>query len=408
MGVGNVILVGMMGSGKSTIGRLVAESTGMEFIDLDAMIVARDGREISEIFSHEGEAAFRRKETAALVEIAGASNAVVATGGGVVTRAENRRLLKELGKVVWLDAPAETLLERIGDDESRPMLRGGDALKRLVSLQAERRGDYAEASDIHLDTSEHAPAELVGRIARLVGQAREAAGEDDLFDTIVAIDGPVGSGKSALARRVAAALRYTHVDTGAMYRCVALEATRRGAPMDDADALTAVAHSIDIRFLEAPAPPAGAAPAPQRVLLNGDDVTDDVRRPEIGRATSAVADVPTVRKELVDLQRQMALRGRSVLEGRDISTVVVPEARWKFYLTAGLDERVRRRLNQHRKQGDEITPDQVRKDIVARDHRDRTRPQGALKLSPDATIIDTTDMPLDEVVTTVVALVAAP
>lgn len=398
----NVVLIGMMGSGKSTVGKLVADRTGREFIDLDRVIVDRAEKEISRIFLEEGEENFRQLETEALRDLRSATHAVIATGGGVVTRAENRRLLRELGIVFWLDAPADELLERIGDDESRPMLRGGDPLKRLVALQAERRELYADASSIHLDTSELTPDETADRIIREMQASGMDEVDEDVFSTIVAIDGPVGSGKSALARRVAARLNWTHVDTGAMYRCVALEAMRRGVALNDATGLTAVAHSIDIRFREA-----GGLQA-QRVLLNGEDVTEAIRAPEISKKASIVADVPTVRKELVELQRQLALKGRSVLEGRDISTVVVPEARWKMYLTASLEERLERRLRQYRSQGNEVNAEQVRNDILSRDERDRSRAQGALRLAPDAAIVDTTGIPLDEVVETLVAVVAQP
>lgn len=401
---GNIVLIGMMGSGKTTVGQLVAERTGREFIDLDQMIVDRAGKEISELFDVLGEEAFRNTETECLREVRAATHAVIATGGGVVTRAENRRIMRDLGTVFWLDAPAHALLDRIGDDESRPMLRGGDPLKRLEVLQAERREFYADASNIHLDTTEFTPEELADRIS----QELESRGEDDaeLFNSIVAIDGPVASGKSALAKKIAERLNYVHVDTGAMYRCVTLEAMRRNVNMADAAALTKVAHSVDIRFIEANEASEAGAFGTQRVTLNGEDVTDAIRDPEVSRNTSAVADVPTVRAELVQLQREMGLRGRSVLEGRDISTVVVPEARWKVYLVASLDERVQRRYHQYELQGRIMERDQLRRDVIERDERDRNRPQGALKLAPDAMIFDTTDIPLEEVVNTLASMIA--
>ena len=153
----NVVLIGMMGSGKTTVGRAVADQAGMDFVDLDEMVEDRAGMGIPDIFAQSGEGRFRELETEALRELVAAHHTVLATGGGIVTRAENRRLLRELGKVFWLDAPAETLLSRIGDDENRPMLRGGDPLKRIEALLAERREFYGEASDIHLDTSELRP-----------------------------------------------------------------------------------------------------------------------------------------------------------------------------------------------------------------------------------------------------------
>jgi cytidylate kinase len=343
-------------------------------------------------------------ETECLREVRAATHAVIATGGGVVTRAENRRILRELGIVFWLDAPADALLERIGDDESRPMLRGGDPLKRIEILQAERREYYADASNIHLDTTEFTPDELAERI----GSELDSRGQSDeaLFSTIVAIDGPVASGKSALAKLIAERLSYVHVDTGAMYRCVTLEAMRRNVDMNDPAALTQVAHSVDIRFLEARGTQRDEAFGSQRVLLNGEDVTDAIREPDVSRNTSTIADVPTVRAELVQLQREMGLRGRSVLEGRDISTVVVPEARWKVYVVASLEERVQRRYHQYELKGKQVDREELKRDVVERDERDRNRPQGALKLAPDAMIFDTTDIPLEEVVDTLAGMIA--
>ena len=328
---------------------------------------------------------------------------MVATGGGIVMRAENRRILRELGKVFWLDAPAETLLSRIGDDENRPMLRGGEPLKRIEALLAERREFYGEASDIHLDTSELQPAEIAERIVADIED--NSPEESDVFATIVAIDGPVGSGKSSVAKALAGRLGFVHVDTGAMYRCVTLEVTRRGVAFDDAEGMAKVAHEVDIRFQDPDAAGGGAARAEKCIFLNGEDVTEAIRSPEVSRNTSPVADVAMVRAEMVRLQRQLALRGHSVLEGRDISSVVVPEARWQIYLTASLDERVDRRLRQYEEKGTPMDREELRRDVATRDERDRSRPQGALKLSPEAMILDTTGIELDEVVETLSAMI---
>jgi cytidylate kinase len=393
----NVVLIGMMGSGKTTIGRLLAEKTGMEFIDLDELVERQANMTISEIFQNRNEAYFRQLESEVLRETMSARHAVIATGGGIVLSAENRERLRELGLVVWLDAPVEVLLERIGDDPNRPLLSRSQPLKRLTELFHQRRALYAETSDIHLDTSEHTPEEIVERI--LEELETRYAGEEDVFATIVAIDGPVASGKSSLAKKVAKRLGFAHIDTGAMYRCVTFEAMRRGIPLTDHEALTALAHSLDIRYVEQP------GEQPNRVLLNGEDVTELIRSPEVSRNTSPVADIPEVRAELVRLQRQMALRGRCVLDGRDIGTVVVPEARWKFYVVASLEERVRRRLVQHQQEGHSVDINQVRADIIERDHRDRIRPHGALRLAQNATILDTTDISLDEAVELVATLV---
>lgn len=409
----NIILIGLMGSGKTTVGRLLAERTKREFVDVDQSIVDRTGLTIPEIFADKGEPGFRDLETESLRELRAATHAVIATGGGAVERPENRQIMRDLGKVFWLDAPPVTLFERIGGDENRPMLAGNDPLKSLEKLMAGRRELYADTSDIHLDTTELAPEEIVERILAEMGGEKTVAVEEDVFETIVAIDGPVGSGKSALAKLLAKRLDYVHVDTGAMYRCVTLEAMRRGTPPDDADAVTAIAHSVDIRFvdpedLDDTPPDSLYAPGEKRVLLNGEDVTDAIRSPEVSRNTSPVADIPAVRAEMVRLQRQLALRGHSVLEGRDISTVVVPEARWQVYLVASIDERVERRFRQYETQGVPMDRETLRRDVVARDDRDRERAQGALKLAPGAMIFDTTDIGLDEVVEALAAMIEGP
>jgi CMP/dCMP kinase len=409
----NAVLVGMMGTGKTTVGRLVAERVGMEFIDVDELIVERAGKPIPAIFDEGGEDAFRRCETEALRQLLSASNAVIATGGGIVIRGENRRLLREIGAVFWLDAPPDALLDRIGNDPNRPMLRGGDPLKRLEALAGERREFYADVSDYHLDTTEFTPEEIAERIEQALGARRQE--DEQHYSTIVAIDGPVGSGKSAVARLLADRLNYVHIDTGAMYRCVTLAAMQKGTSLEDSEALSQIAHSVEIRFVERDGGPRkkggsrsktdALTGGGKRVLLDGEDVSETIRTPEVSRNTSPVADCPGVRAEMVRLQREMALRGRSVLEGRDISTVVAPEARWKFYLVASLEERVRRREKQYLDSGKEIDVGQLRRDIIARDERDRCRAQGALKLAPDAIILDTTDMPLAEVIETMAALI---
>jgi cytidylate kinase len=395
----------MMGSGKTTVGRLLAERTGREFIDLDALIESRVGKRIVEIFSDAGEEGFRDLETETLQDVAGATHTVIATGGGVVIRAENRRLLQNLGLVVWLDAPPDVLLKRIGDDESRPMLHGQNPLKRMERLLSERRGFYADASNIHLDTTELTPDEIATRVSQELGKRDNS--DERIYSTIVAIDGPVGSGKSTLAGTLARQLGYTHIDTGAMYRCVAYEAIRKEIDLTDFGALTNLAHRMDIRFGSRPGDETAAEQTTfgQHVYLAGEDVTEAIRSPEVSRKTAVVAGVPGVRAELSQLQRELGLRGRAVLEGRDIGTVVVPEAMWKVYLVASLEERVQRRFSQYQQQGQQVDKDALQADILERDRQDRTRSQGALKLANDGMLFDTTDMPLDEVVATLKALI---
>jgi cytidylate kinase len=395
----NVVLIGMMGSGKTTVGKLLAEKAGLEFIDLDELVERRAGMPISQIFEQHGEPYFRQLESEVLAEIVSVRHSVIATGGGIVISEENRKKLRELGLIVWLDAPPEELLERIGDDPARPLLSRTQPLKKLIQLLNERRPFYAETSDIHLDTTESTPEELVDRILEELRE-RTASEDTDVFATIIAIDGPVASGKSSLAKKVARRLGYTHIDTGAMYRCVTFEAMRRGIPLTDVEQLTAIAHSIDIRYVE------GEGDEPNRVILNGEDVTEAIRAPEVSRNTSPVADIPSVRAELVRLQRQWALRGRCVLDGRDIGTVVIPEAHWKFYVVASLEERIRRRLIQHQNEGHDVDIEQLKHDILERDRRDRMRTHGALRLAPNATILDTTGISLDEAVELVAHMIA--
>ena len=400
----NVILVGMMGSGKTTVGRLVAERTGREFIDLDEMIEQQVGKRIAQIFEEVGEEGFRELETQTLREIAGATHAVIATGGGLVIKAENRRILQDLGIVVWLDAPPDELLKRIGNDESRPMLHGQNPMKRLERLLSERRGFYADASNIHLDTTELTPEEIAERVSLELGKRGEV--DRQVYNTIVAIDGPVGSGKSALASELAAQLGYTHIDTGAMYRCVAFEAMRRNIDIADVNELTSLAHRIEIRFSGAGDDVQAAGSFGQRVFLAGEDVTDEIRSPEVSRQTALIANIPGVRAELSQLQREMGLRGKAVLEGRDIGTVVMPEARWKIYLVASLEERVQRRFAQYELQGKPVDREQLKADILERDKQDRNRAQGALKLAADSLVFDTSDIPLEEVVGTLKSMIS--
>lgn len=400
----NVILVGMMGSGKTTVGRLVAERTGREFIDMDALIESRVDKKIVEIFTESGEEAFRDLESEVLEDISTATHAVVATGGGVVIRPANRRILQNMGIVVWLDAPPDVLLKRIGDDESRPMLHGQNPVKRMERLLSDRRGFYADASTIHLDTTELTPEEIADRVSQEL--AKRDKTDSKVFATVVAIDGPIGSGKSTLARQLARELGYTHVDTGAMYRCVAYEAMRREIDLADASALTSLAHQLDIRFGDSGknTPPPDTSFG-QRVYVSGEDVTDAIRGPEVSRNTALIADIPGVRGELSQLQRELGLRGKAVLEGRDIGTVVMPEAHWKVYLVASLEERVQRRYLQYEEQGKPVDRDQLRRDILERDRQDQNRSQGALKLASDAMVMDTTDFALEEVVESLKVLI---
>jgi CMP/dCMP kinase len=204
---------------------------------------------------------------------------------------------------------------------------------------------------------------------------------------VIAIDGPAGAGKSSVARGVAAALGFTYLDSGAMYRSVALAALQRGTDLDDAEAMGELARSLEIGVADG------------RVLLDDLDVTDAIRSPEVTAAASRVAVHPQVREAMVERQRTLMDGGSYVAEGRDIGTVVSPKAPLKVFLTAGDEERARRRADETGEPVDEVLASQR-----LRDSRDRERAYGALRPAADAVELDTTGMPVDDVIAQVVAL----
>jgi cytidylate kinase len=213
---------------------------------------------------------------------------------------------------------------------------------------------------------------------------------------IVAIDGPAGAGKSTASRLLAARLGFALVDTGAIYRTVALAATRLGVGLEDDESLGRLLPDVDIRF----APPAAGGTGP-RVLLAGVDVSGEIRTPQISAGASKVSARPVVRAGLLELQRRLALapenRG-AVLEGRDIGTVVFPDADAKFFVTASPEERARRRYAELLAKGDASTFDQVLADQRARDKADSEREIAPLRPAGDALVIDTSGTPIDAVV----------
>lgn len=213
---------------------------------------------------------------------------------------------------------------------------------------------------------------------------------------IIAIDGPVGSGKSTLARRVAALMGYVYIDTGAMYRAVALKALRRGVPLDAADQLTALAGDtrIDLR----------AEDGGQRVFLDGEDVTSAIRTPEVSQGASKVAVVPGVRHVLVAEQRRAGAQGGVVMEGRDIGSVVFPDAELKIFLTASPEIRAERRWREHQQKGDAIDLPRTLDEIHERDRRDSGRASSPLVRAKDAVVVDSTAMDPEEVARLVVML----
>ena len=211
----------------------------------------------------------------------------------------------------------------------------------------------------------------------------------ELIPAVVALDGPAGAGKSSVAREVAYLLRYSYVDTGAMYRAVTWLARRQGVPIDDEAALAALARGMDLQFRR----------ADQAVLVGGQDVTLEIRSPEVTQSVSPVAGIPAVRQVLVELQRRVGREGHVVMEGRDIGTVVFPDAPVKIFLTASVAHRAHRRYLEMTEQGlDPTSEAQIRQEIEARDTYDSTRRADPLRIAPGATIIDTSELTFEETV----------
>jgi CMP/dCMP kinase len=218
-----------------------------------------------------------------------------------------------------------------------------------------------------------------------------------MMQWIIAIDGPVGSGKSTLARRVAELMGYVYIDTGAMYRALALKAVRRGLSLDADGELEALAQAtrIDLR---------AEGGGTQRILLDGEDVTTAIRTPEVSQAASKIAVNAGVRHVLVAEQRRAGMAGGVVMEGRDIGSVVFPEAELKIFLTASPEIRAQRRWREHEQKGDAIDLPRTLDEIRERDRRDLERATSPLVRAADAVVVDSTAMEPEEVAKLVVML----
>lgn len=214
---------------------------------------------------------------------------------------------------------------------------------------------------------------------------------------IVAIDGPAGSGKSTVSRMLAKRLGLLYVDTGAMYRALTLKAMREGIDLEDETALAAIARRAKIDLRE--------EDGRLRVILDGEDVASLIRTPELTNNVKYIARVPAVRKEMVRLQRAIGKTGGAVLEGRDIGTVVFPDADYKFYLDASEDERVKRRHKELVALGQTVSLEEMQRDVSSRDESDMKRSVGALKKAGDARFIDTTELSIDGVVDKILDLI---
>jgi cytidylate kinase len=215
---------------------------------------------------------------------------------------------------------------------------------------------------------------------------------------IVAIDGPAGAGKSTVARRLAEVLGFILVDTGAMYRAVALAAQRAGVRWDDAGAVGELARALVARSALAFERDPDPASAVVHVRLDGDDVTEAIRTPDIGMGASTVSAHKAVRDALLAMQRQAGRGGGVVLEGRDIGTVVFPEADFKFFLTARPEIRARRRFEELTAKGASVTFEQTLEDVRQRDEQDTTRAVAPLRQAPDAVLVDSSDLGVEEAV----------
>jgi len=206
---------------------------------------------------------------------------------------------------------------------------------------------------------------------------------------IVAIDGPSGAGKSTLSKALAKQTGYTNIDTGAMYRSVALLAKRQKIDIEDGKALSALCAELQIEFVRD-----GEV---EKVLVNGEDVSRQIRTPEVSLLTAKIAAQPVVREAMVRMQRQMGEAGGVVLEGRDIGTVVFPNAQVKFFLSATAEERGRRRYEELRAKGGEVDLLQTISEVEERDAADCAREHAPLKRAADAIDIDSTSMSIEEV-----------
>ncbi len=210
-----------------------------------------------------------------------------------------------------------------------------------------------------------------------------------LSEIVIAIDGPAGAGKSTVSKALARDLGISYLDTGAMYRALALKAIQTGVAISDGDAVAVLMDSTEITF---------GSGDPQPVFLDGKEVTMDIRTPEISECASSISTFSPVRQALVLRQKYLVSKGGVILEGRDATTVIAPDADVKIFLTASLEERAKRRTKEFDEKGQEIDFRSVRHQIQVRDHRDITREDSPLTVASDAIIIESGGLPVEEVI----------
>lgn len=210
----------------------------------------------------------------------------------------------------------------------------------------------------------------------------------------IAIDGPAGAGKSTIAKKVAKELSFVYVDTGAMFRSMALFMLRNEISLEDVDAVAKACEEINITI--------SYIDGEQQVILNGENVSGLIRTEQVGNAASKIAVYAPVRTKLLELQRELASKENVIMDGRDIGTAVLPNAQTKIYLTASSKERARRRVEQLALAGTSVDFDEVEADIIKRDEQDMNREIAPLRQAEDATLIDSSDMGIDEVVAAII------
>ena len=219
------------------------------------------------------------------------------------------------------------------------------------------------------------------------------------FTNGIALDGPAGAGKSTIAKIISKRLGLPYLDTGAMYRAMALSALSEGVSLTDAEKVDELLNRTDIKVVY--------EPDGQHVLVNGEDVTGRLREEEIGKGASLISKLRCVRDKLAGMQRDIAHETHAVLDGREIGTFVIPETPYKFYVTATAEERALRRVRQLEEKGETPDYELILKDILARDYQDSHRDYAPLKQAEDAVLIDTTHMTIDEAVEAVLTALEA-
>ena len=215
----------------------------------------------------------------------------------------------------------------------------------------------------------------------------------------IAIDGPSGAGKSTISKLVAKELNITYLDTGAMYRTVALYVHRQGVDVNDSDKVVNMLSDIKISYKD--------VNGDKHILLNGEDVSDKIREHAVSKMASDVSKIPAVRDFLVNMQREIANNNDVVLDGRDITSNVLPNAKFNFYLTASSEERANRRYKELKEKGMDVDFDQIHKDIIDRDYNDMNRSYAPLVQTPDSVLIDSTKLSINDVVSMIVNVVKA-